>query len=428
MPCPSCALAPKTYLLRSIALALTVVGTLVDLMPEALLITEIALNWRVLCTRRDAWFVFRLFLSDGKPVIRFAASDPSDHPRPPPFSSPVQDMQNSLRRRLASIAAGLHVRKSWHCCTEYLEEPKWTYAGLLGLLLGGELLTAVGAALFLHIKFSRAALASLLASIFALLASTRSNMRPIGEKRLHACLLRLDVIDHGRFFEFLIPGPLTLLRYLLLVPIWPMALVYAEGASSVWPFSMLGDGWIPSMSAAVDATWVWPLDWLRVSNPVTGRTYSRIAENMDGLAWVITLHLLWTAVAMAWTIVVGTFHLVRWYFGHDFNGGESRWGSHFANQNSSFHSVSRRLQGALGLGFTMAVVREGRCLFLFFVGSLVILLLAIRDGTCQEQEVVFAFAVSAWWWVMLFAHAARHRNFFQQVVEYPHPSNLRSTV
>lgn len=87
------------------------VGTLVDLMPEALLLTEIALHPSVFGTRRTLGKMLKLVCSDGKPIVAFAAQ----HHRPE--SEPLAAVQHSLRRRLAAVAASFSMRDQ--CVGEY---------------------------------------------------------------------------------------------------------------------------------------------------------------------------------------------------------------------------------------------------------------------------------------------------------------------
>lgn len=117
---------------RYLALAFTVVGTLVDLVPEALLLTEIALHPKVFTSYDAMRTLLRLAFSDGKPIVVFASSDESEKLHP--SLVPIRD---SLRRRLTSVAASLSMRDG--CAGD--QKPRWTYAGLIGILVGGELLT-----------------------------------------------------------------------------------------------------------------------------------------------------------------------------------------------------------------------------------------------------------------------------------------------
>lgn len=122
-------------------------------------------------------------------------------------------------------------------------------------------MTAIGACLFLVIEFGWPALISLLASLLALLISVRCHMRRVGEKELHLCH-ESPTGNGGRLFEFLLPGPVVLARFLVAVPVWPMLLVYSESAS-FWPFSMADRG-DHSLPQSEDALWVNPWDWFRV--------------------------------------------------------------------------------------------------------------------------------------------------------------------
>lgn len=87
-------------------------------------------------------------------------------------------------------------------------------------------------------------------------------MRRVGEKALHPSHEAAPG-NGGRLLEFLLPGPVTLTRFLLAVPVWPMLLVYSEGAS-FWPFSMARRG-DHSLPWSDEALWANPWDWFRVS-------------------------------------------------------------------------------------------------------------------------------------------------------------------
>lgn len=100
-----------------------------------------------------------------------------------------------------------------------------------------------------------------------MLISVRSHMRKVGEKTLHQCheeqWTETNGGNGGRLLEFLLPGPVTLVRFLLAVPVWPMLLVYSESAS-FWPFTMADKG-DHSLPWSEEAMWSNPRDWLRVS-------------------------------------------------------------------------------------------------------------------------------------------------------------------
>ncbi|CAN0063201.1 unnamed protein product, partial [Hapterophycus canaliculatus] len=181
-----------------LALSFTVVGTLIDLFPEMLLVSEIVLHPQVLTSPGSMGTLLRLIFSDGKPVVVFAATDHFEKPPAPPLLL----IRDSLRRRLSSVAAGFFLSDG--CLGGH--SPKWTYAGLIGVLVGGELLTAIGACLFLKIEFGWPALISLMASLLALLVSVRCHMRRVGDKELHLCH-ESPTGNGGRLFEFLLPGP-----------------------------------------------------------------------------------------------------------------------------------------------------------------------------------------------------------------------------
>lgn len=84
-------------------------------------------------------------------------------------------------------------------------------------------------------------------------------MRRVGEKVLHH---ESATGNGGRLFEFLLPGPVVLARYLLAAPVWPMLLVYSEGAS-FWPFSLADEG-DHSLPWSDESLWANPWDWFRV--------------------------------------------------------------------------------------------------------------------------------------------------------------------
>lgn len=102
-------------------MSFTVVGTLVDLFPEMLLVSEILLHPGVLTSAGSMGTLLRLIFSDGKPVVVFASTDEFEKPLAPAMVL----LRDSLRRRLASIAAGLFLRDG--CVGD--RNPKWTYAG-----------------------------------------------------------------------------------------------------------------------------------------------------------------------------------------------------------------------------------------------------------------------------------------------------------
>ena len=392
------------------ALAFTVIGTLVDLFPEMLLLTEIILHPGVFSSPSSMCKLTRLFFSDGKPVVVFASMDEYENPMHPSLLL----IRDSLRRRLSSIAAGLFLRDG--CLADL--SPRWTYAGLVGLLVGGELLTAIGSSLFLRIEFGWPALISLLASLLALMISLRGHMRQVGEKPLHRCT-ESPTDNGGRLWEFLLPGPVTFARYLMLVPVWPMILVYSESAN-FWPFtsSDRGDFSLPQSDAAL---WVSPVDWLRIAVPELS-----VSDNNSPLSfiyWAIIPHLLWVLITGIWAVISGLGRVFCWYVGHEEDWSAHSWGVYFASQESPFHVFSRRLQGALGLGFTIWVCKDLKRLLLFTAGLAVLCYQGYQRGTCLEQEWAFLFANAAWWIALIVAHIARRKNIFQPLGLTPRESS-----
>lgn len=389
---------------RYVALSFTVIGTLVDLFPEMLLLTEIVLHPGVLLSPSAMGTILRLMFSDGKPVIVFAANDEDLDDKP--LNTSLKLIRDSLRRRLASIAASLFFKDG---CTAS-HSAKWTYAGLVGILVGGELLTAIGASLFLRIEFGWPAVISLIASLLALLISVRCHMRILGEKKLHMCS-EPEICDGGRLVEFLLPGPMTFARFLLMVPVWPMLLVYSENAS-FWPFSMAAEG-DHSLPASGDAMWVNPKDWFRVAVP--SLDVSDNGSPLSYIYWAIVPHLLWALIATVWTGLFGVGRLFYWYFGHSVDWSMHSWGAYFASQASPFHVWSSKLQGALGLGFTAWVTKEFFRLFVFSVVLAALLIEGFKGGPCLEQEWAFLFAHVAWWGILLIGQAARKKNVFRTI-------------
>ncbi|CAM9368207.1 unnamed protein product [Ectocarpus sp. 12 AP-2014] len=391
-----------------LALSFTVVGTLVDLFPEMLLVSEIVLHPSVLTSPGSMGTLLRLVFSDGKPVVVFAATEEFEKPLAPPLLA----IRDSLRRRLSSVATAFFLRDGCGASS-----PKWTYAGLVGVLVGGELLTAIGACLFLRIEFGWPALISLLASLLALLISVRCHMRRVGEKTLHLCH-ESATGNGGRLFEFLLPGPVTLTRFLLAVPVWPMLLVYSEGAS-FWPFSMASRG-DHSLPPSEESLWANPWDWFRVAVPSLSRSDND--SPLSYVYWAIVPHLLWTLVSAVWVGLLGAANLVCWYFGHAEDWSAHSWGVYFSSQESPFSVWSSRLQSALGMGFTAWAAREFRRLLAFSAALAAVVVQGYRRGACLEQEWAFVFAVAAWWIAVLIGHAARKKNIFKPLNEAAGPA------
>lgn len=369
-------------------------------MPEALLLAEIMLHPRVLTSLSAARTLARLIFSDGKPIIVFASSEDTGKPLHPSLLL----IRDSLRRRLNSVAASLSMRDG--CAANQC--PNWTYSGLLGILVGGELLTGIGACLFLRVHFGWAAVISLLASLVALVISTPAHMRSVGKKPLHTCH-QIATGSGGRFLEFVLPGPLVLTRLLLVVPVWPMIVVYAEGLS-FWPFSMTqrGENSRPPLD---NAMWVWPPDWLRVDIPEFGASDNN--SPLSFFYWAVLPHLVWTVLSATWLVMLGLTRLVCWYYGYAEDWSAHPWGVYFASQESPFHVWALHVQRILGLGFTIFMTMEFRRLALGLVILSVLLFRALGRTGCVEHEWAFVFAHFAWWIIMLIGHAARRWNVFK---------------
>lgn len=406
---------------RYMALAFSVIGTLVDLVPEALLLTEIVRNLRVFETPGDAWRVFKLLFSDGKPVIRFAAEEDEN------ISEPHHEMRNAVRWRLGSIAASLYMRDG------LLEEPKWTYAGLIAFIVGGELLTATGAAIFLYIEFSIPALVSLMASIYALLASTRENMRRVGEKPVHVLQTPHSNIPRSeRFFKFAIPGPLVFVRVLLMIPVWPLIIIYLQAAfvSFVKIVTLTGNNSDMTLAWSDDAIWVSPVDWFRINAPVFDHDREENPAVVSFLSLLIIPHLLTTGVVAAWAILSLMRRTVLWFFGYrDFiffgsivnrnnDNDDTQWAAELIKPESEFHRMSSLLQGAFGLAFTSAVSKNVIVLSIFLFISIALIWCGFKyhETLCTQQEWVFVFSVTSWWLLMLIVHVGRRINAFKPIV------------
>lgn len=417
-----------------LAVALTVVGTLVDLVPEALLLTEIAMHPRVMSPGEKGSLkeILLLFFSDGKPIIAFAAE--SDVP-----NERLRMVQISIRRRLSAIAAGLYMHDS-ACGREEKRPVVWKYSGIMGMLVGGEILTTIGAILFLYVLPGWEAVFSLLMSLFALLVSTRTNMIRVQNTALHQCPAAEDDPDSGRLIEFLLPGPLALIRYLLFIPVWPMIFVYT---AALWPLKRITFH-TPGPSAS--PLWVYPQDWLRVQAPrynFLGGSIEKAFERRTSLSvvmWLIAPFLLWTLASTLRMVTVATANLCAAYFkGNDDSTatvsfmcrrrGRS-WGFYFtlqdtltlsdwvADEDYLFHRWSARAQGVLGLGLTRVL---STLLWASLLSIVVVLSVTIfagfyagqEHGVCMEQELAFLYAHVSWWAIVCVGHHARHRNLFQ---------------
>lgn len=329
---------------------------------------------------------------------------------------------------------------------------RWTYSGLIGILVGGELLTAGGAALFFYIDPNWPALVCLVASIVALLLSTRKNMMRVENTRLHRYTPSPG--GDGPWFEFLIPGPLILVRYLLSMPVWPIAIVYA-GSHSFWPF---GD---PSWPRSEDALWINPSDWLRIEAPTDwfltnansmGRpadsafniTSSTDSSNYNGTLYGgdeyfytrlligggILPHLLGTFVVALSGSVIALVRLVQWYFvcmtpsnirdnnyrgNVGINESRLRWDASFTSQESVFHCWAAWVQAVLGFGYTYTVCKLYWLAILCASIVWMLLVFAVSQNerpVCLEQEWAFVYAHWAWWVIMIAGHLSRRYNIF----------------
>lgn len=255
-------------------LAFTIVGTLVSLAPGALLATELVKNPCVFREAGAARKLLGLLCSDGKPIVAFAAA--ADEP----VGEKLGSVRAAIRRRLWFMTRPLH-RQGKKLCGSSLHhrvddatseqifihpwgDYVWKYAGVMGLLLGGQIVAAVGAAVFLFVDFSWLALLSLLSSTWAGVASTPRNARAASRESTPTLTFHnvrggrgtgaVNLSDKHRFlagWEIAMPGPLALLRLFLALPAWPIGLAL---------LGLAGDGEPPS-----EPLWVLPSSWLSVS-------------------------------------------------------------------------------------------------------------------------------------------------------------------
>lgn len=245
-----------------------------------------------------------------------------------------------------------------------------------------------------------------------------------------------------RLIEYLLPGPLTLLRYLLAVPVWPMLLVYLEAfleTLSSWPEKK--DATFHRQETS-QALWVSPLAWLSVKTPTfefsAGENIDKFFDERSWLSlimWLIAPHLVWTIAATLRTVLFGTCIKCAGYLpGRRRNDTtvsqehpKRSWGFHFTVQESltlydwrakedyRFHSWSVRAQGMLGLGLTRAIstVLWAPVLgigLVFAVSLSAARELGPRRKVCVEQELAFLYAHASWWAIVASVHFARRRD------------------
>lgn len=389
------------------ALAFTVVGTLVDLVPEALMITELILHPRIWVNGSALKKVVKLMVSDGKPIITFAASQDD--------VEPVLDaVRSSLRKRC----------QLYHACRfERFDAPSppdhKMFSGIQGSLAAGEILTGVGGGLFLLIEFSWPALVSVVWSAFSFLVSTRENM--IAVQRFDGAFPRFfDLGEPSSYFAIAMPGPGTFLKYILAVPFWPITL-------SLWG--------IYQESPWVDFIWVWPPCWFSVSGFSASRLldwflfphyifnwilapFVLLAIAAQVLELVITLLFLPFAVVLE-IVLVGA--LWRWYFGTRSGQNHCMQWSHdilaraggivFRSRRKNRINTLLELFGS-ALSTLMAGVGSVADVALVFAVQVGVLVAAVFFRGCAEQEWALASAHLGWSLVVLCAKSCCHSNPF----------------
>lgn len=242
-----------------------------------------------------------------------------------------------------------------------------------------------------------------------------------------------------RGYEFLLPGPLTFIRCLLLVPVWPMLLVYVEQL----PFWQVKTPVFNRVGSA-DALWIWPLDWLSIQAPSFGHSFGNLIDFGSPTGLLVLLfvpHLLWTVVAALRTLTLLLFVSYNEYFNCSSDGHARRrdysWGFYFTlrdlsteglrgmtqsdqeklKRDYSFHRWSARVQGMLGLGFSRwigTMIWAPLACIVLVIALLVYTSLHFGRFACVEQEWAFVYGHVAWWAVIAVGHHARRTNVFSR--------------
>lgn len=276
-----------------------------------LLVTEVLKKPKVFAEKGTTKELLGLLFSDGKPIVAFAAGDKK-------IGNGMCAIRVGLRRRLWLATRLLHRQgKKWcgssvHHRTDVSASEQifihpwgdyvWTYEGVMGLLVGGQVLTGVGSALFVGVDFSFPALVSLLASLFAVVVTTKRNMRAVSREitptlsfhNVRGGTDNADSCNANHFvagWEIVMPGPLALLRFLLAAPVWPIGLALF--------------GFLDRTAVSSQPLWVWPPDWLSVREVDFGRP----------LDWILVQHVVLTWLAAVpsspflalWIIFAATF-------------------------------------------------------------------------------------------------------------------------
>lgn len=410
------------------ALAFIIVGTLVDLFPEVMLLTEMILHPGIIFYDRSAARkVASLLCSDGKPIIAFAASTDE--------VGVLEVVRTSLRGRLFRL--GRFHLSVYNDGSDGLQTT--TYSSFLGCLVAGEILTAAGGAILLVIDFGWLALACVVSSVFAFLVSTRSTMIAVGKENLTE-EAKVDLLAS------VVPGPVSFLKFIMCVPVWPMSLVF-WGVFHTEPSS--------------DHFWVSPLPWLGVSGPSVERMLDWILSPYFLVTWgvacveyfglTLTLAvgigalLLSVGVLLClvvWGIANGvafcSMALWRWYFAIVENKDESNVGEsniskalrqycEAVNHSCTYiRAEARKINGPTwfwlcesgcgnGLSWLMYLLdTRFACLSIFLGAALLFVAVSMEgfDEYCAEQEWAFASAHVSWYLVVLFFKLGFDKNPF----------------
>lgn len=220
----------------------------------------------------------------------------------------------------------------------------------------------------------------------------------------------------------LVPGPLVFIRYLLLVPVWPMMLKY----SGVVSRSTLEDDF-PGWSGY--NTWLSPLDWFdvegipsltRYSIPETFVVAEVLGESttLQASWWIFVATFLWTFLE----VLVALFFILKtccaWYLNMNPRGDSQAppsWGDNLTDSQSTFHRCSARVQGILGMGLTRMLSRFywGPPVWILFVLLLIFASRSISgDLVCTEKEWIFIYSHIAWLLIVHVGYYSRWYNIF----------------
>jgi len=367
-----------------VALGFIIAGTLVDLFPEFLLITDVIMHPRIFCDRAAAWKVAKLLCSDGKPIITFAASKDE-------VPEALGVVRNSIRKRLCMFC---ECRVSEDIKSVDSETRSNGYTAFLGCLAAGEVLTTVGGALLLWIDFGWPALVSVISSILAFLFSTRYNMMEVGRGAAEA---RHDI--YRRFFENLtpadfIPGPISFLKLVVVgVPVWPLSLV-------VW-------GVYNRDTSSNDFLWVWPTSWLGVSQPSVKRVLDWILFPHYIMTWIggLVAGLLVLALGFSLLFLMGKAVVAMWdmYWSEE-EGFFDRFRMPSSSMRNTMEVLHPLLEFALGSGMSFILWFDWPHGVVASIGIVEVILLAVAVGVgdCAEQEWTFAAIQISWVLVLWF--------------------------